>query len=106
MHRDERRGALYAGDVFVHTASPATQEFVAFTRSMIEDAFRGLDPETAQYDMDVETYAAVLGRPEPAFIHHPESKRHLCVILTEHGCDPNSPTSTCRACDRRRPTTI
>ena len=85
---EERRRALYAGDLFVHTASSAISEFVAFTRGLVEDAFGGLDPETAQYDMDVETYAAVLGRLKPAFIHHPESKRHLAAILTEHGCDP------------------
>ena len=33
---DERREALYAGDIFVHTASPAIAEFVAFTRGMVE----------------------------------------------------------------------
>lgn len=85
---DERRSALYTGDIFVHTASPAIREFVAFTRGMVEEAFRGHDPETAQYDMDVETYAGVLAALKPAFIHHPESKRHLCAILTERGCDP------------------
>jgi hypothetical protein len=84
---DGRRQALYAGDIFVHTASPAIQDFVAFTREMIQDAFGGLNPETAQYDMDVESYAALLGRLKPAFIHHPESKRHLRDILTERGCD-------------------
>jgi hypothetical protein len=85
---DERREALYAGDIFVHTSSQAIRDFVSFTRGMVEEAFGGLDPETAQYDMDVETYASVLGRLKPAFIHHPESKRHLRAILTEHGCDP------------------
>ena len=79
---------LYAGDLFVHTGSPAIREFVAFTRGLVEDAFGGLDPETAQYDMDVEAYAAMLAQLKPAFIHHPESKRHLCAILAEHGCDP------------------
>lgn len=85
---DERRRALYAGDIVVHTGSPAIREFVEFTRGMVEEAFAGRDPETAQYDMDVQTYAAVLGRLKPAFIHHPESKRHLRAILVEHGCDP------------------
>ena len=36
---DERRSALYSGDIFVHTQSPAIEAFVAFTRGMIEDAF-------------------------------------------------------------------
>jgi hypothetical protein len=86
---DGRRTRLYAGDLFVHTRSRAIEEFVAFTRDMVEDAFGGLDPETAQYDMDVESYAAVLAQLKPAFIHHPESKRHLCAILEAHGCDPD-----------------
>jgi hypothetical protein len=85
---DQRRASLYAGDLFVHTDSPAIREFVAFTRGLVEDAFGGLDPETAHYDMDVKTYAATLARLKPAFIHHPESKRHLGAILVEHGCDP------------------
>ena len=85
---DERRTALYAGDIFVHTASAAVRDFVAFTRGMVEEAFDGLDPETAQCDLDVETYAGVLAGLKPAFIHHPESKRHLRAILAEHGCDP------------------
>ena len=38
---DERRHALYSGDIFMHTHSPAIQEFVAFTRGMIEEAFGG-----------------------------------------------------------------
>ena len=85
---DERRNALFAGDIFVHTHSPAVEAFVAFTRQMIADVFGDRDPETAQYDMDVNEYAAVLGALKPAFICHPESKTHLRAILTEHGCDP------------------
>jgi hypothetical protein len=85
---DERRHALYSGDIVVHTNSPAVQAFVSFTRGMVEEAFGGRDPETAQYDMDVTAYAAVLAELKPAFIHHPESKTHLREILVEHGCDP------------------
>ena len=85
---DQRRSSLYAGDLFVHTGSAAIREFVAFTRGLVEDAFGGLDPETAQHEMDVKDYAATLARLKPAFIHHPESKQHLCAILVEHGCDP------------------
>ena len=85
---DERRLALYSGDIFVHTRSGAVEAFVTFTRTMVEDAFGGRDPETAQYEMDVNDYAAVLADLKPAFIHHPESKHHLRAILEEHGCDP------------------
>jgi hypothetical protein len=85
---DERRDRLYAGDLFVQYASPAIASFVDFTRQLVEEAFDPYDPELAQYEMDVESYAAVLARLKPNFIHHPESKTHLRAILTEQGCDP------------------
>lgn len=85
---DERRHALYSGDIVVHTGSAAIEAFVGFTRGLVEEAFGGRDPETAQYSMGVEEYAAVLGALKPAFIHHPECKNHLRAILVEHGCDP------------------
>jgi hypothetical protein len=54
---------------------------------MIEDAFKGQDPRTAQTNIEVERYAALLGKLKPAFIHDPESKRHLQSILSEFVCD-------------------
>jgi len=62
---------------------------VKFTRQLVEEAFAPHDPELAQYEMDVESYAAVLAGLKPNFIHHPESKTHLRAILTEQGCDPD-----------------
>ena len=62
-------------------------EFVDFARGMIEDAFGDLDPRIAQDRMDVESYAELLGKLKPAFIHHPESKWHLTAILEDLGRD-------------------
>lgn len=44
---------------------------------MIEDAFAGTDPETAQFEMDVEAYAALLADLKPRFIHHPRSNERI-----------------------------
>ncbi len=88
-HSDEqRRQALYSGQLFVYSPRPSTLAFADFTRSMVEDAFNGLDPEKAQYSMPVDKYASILASLKPSFIHHPESKRHLQNILTDFGCDP------------------
>jgi hypothetical protein len=84
---DLRRQRLYDGQLFVYSPRPTTLAFVAFARSMIEDAFTGIDPRIAQRDMPVDNYAELLGKLKPAFIHHPDSKRHLQNILTEFGCD-------------------
>jgi hypothetical protein len=84
---EERRQRLYEGQLFVYAPRKSSLEFVGFARSMIEDAFGGRDPRTAQHEMPVEDYAALLGRLKPAFIHHPESKRHIQAMLEELGAD-------------------
>jgi hypothetical protein len=84
---DNRRQQLYDGQLFVFSPRKSILNFVAFARSMIEDAFGDLDPRTAQDHMEVERYADLLGELKPAFIHHPESKYHLRMILEDLGCD-------------------
>ncbi len=85
---DKRREEIYRGQLFVYTPSANTLAFVEFARRMIEEAFEGLHPVTAQYHLPVEQYAAILAQLKPAFIHHPRSKEFLQAILTERGCDP------------------
>jgi hypothetical protein len=89
MTDDERRSKLYTGDLFVQGPSPSVEGFVEFTRGMVEDAFGSHDPETAQYDLPVDEYAAILASLKPTFIHAAESKAHLQAILAEHGADPD-----------------
>jgi hypothetical protein len=84
---DRRRAAIYGGDIFVTSPDEATAAFCAFTRGLIEKAFAGLDPETAQDLLAVERYAAILGDLKPRFIHHPQSKVFLREILEARGCD-------------------
>jgi hypothetical protein len=84
-----RREALYQGQLFVYSPRPSVTGFVEFAKSMIADAFGGIDPREAQHEMEVEQYADLLGKLKPAFIHHPESKRHLQNILKDFNCDPD-----------------
>ena len=84
---DERRTKLYDGDIYVYSPSPAALEFCSFVKQMIVEAFGPLDPETAQFHMEVNDYAELLGRLKPSFIHHPESKSMLSQVLGERGCD-------------------
>jgi hypothetical protein len=83
-----RREHLYAGDVMVYGASPATLALVDFTRQLVEEAFDGFDPQTAQHHMEVEAFAALLADLKPRFIHHPRCKELLPALLEERGCDP------------------
>ena len=82
-----RREHLYRGDVMVYGPSPSTLALVDFTRGLVEEAFGDLDPQLAQYEMDVHDFAAVLAELKPRFIHHPRCKELLPQILSERGCD-------------------
>lgn len=84
---DLRRNRLFEGQLFVYSARRSVLDFADFAKSMIEDAFGGLNPRTAQHEMDVERYANLLGGLKPAFIHHPDSKRLLKRVLEDFGCD-------------------
>ncbi|GAA0361459.1 hypothetical protein GCM10009530_08720 [Microbispora corallina] len=86
MDDEERRAHLYAGDVFVYPATPSSTELIGFARELIEDAFGGLDPETAQFEMPVEGFAALLADLKPRFIHHPQCKKLLPMVIEEIGC--------------------
>jgi hypothetical protein len=83
-----RRRLLYEGQLFTYSARPSSLAFTEFARQMIEEAFRPLDPVTAQYEMSVEQFVAIFGPLKPQFIHHPESKRLIKALLEDFGCDP------------------
>jgi hypothetical protein len=87
---DARRNGLYAGRIYVYSPRPSTLAYIEFTRGLIAEALRPLDPERAQYELPVEQFAAILGELKPRFIHHPESKRHVVNILSDLGCDPDN----------------
>ena len=87
MTDDQRRQELFGGQLFAYSPRPGALAFCQFARGLIEEAFRNLDPAIAQHSLPVEEYATVLGKLKPAFIHHPESKRHIQQIFREMGCD-------------------
>lgn len=89
MTDDEWRAALFDGQLFVYSPSKSSLAFIEFVRMLIEEAFRPHDPEMAQFDMPVEQYAGLLTKLKPNFIHHPEAKGYLQVLLHEMGCDLN-----------------
>ena len=84
---DERRAALYAGDLLVFSPTKSSLALVEFAKQMVAEAFAPLDPERAQFDLPVERFAAILGKLKPAFIHHPRCKELLPALLHELGCD-------------------
>ncbi len=60
-----RRERLFDGDLIVNTPTDASRALCEFARSQIAQSFGSLDPETAQYEMPVEQYAALLSDEGP-----------------------------------------
>lgn len=84
---ETRRQHLYQGDLFAFSPRPSVCALIEFARELIEEAFAPRNPQTAQFEMRVEEFAAVLNQLKPKFIHHPRSKELLRGILSEFGCD-------------------
>ena len=84
---DERRARLYAGDIFILSATAGTQALIDLARGMLERAFAPHDPRTIHEHATPEAVAAILGTLKPQFIHHPECKIIIPQIMREHGID-------------------
>jgi hypothetical protein len=85
---ERRRYALFNGSLFAWSPTPSMLRLVALARDLLGRAFAPNDPIRAQYDMDVEDFAATLGRVKPEFIHHPECKTLIREVLVEVGANP------------------
>ena len=82
-----RRKRLYEGQIFVFSPRPASVALCEFARTMIEEAFDGLDPRTAQFSMPVEQYVSIVAPLKPKFIHHPQTKGLLRALVEDFACD-------------------
>lgn len=82
-----RRQRLYDGQLFVFTPRPSTIALCEHAKAMIEAAFGSIDPRTAQYQMPVEEYVAIVAPLKPKFIHNDTTKRLVQEILIELNCD-------------------
>jgi hypothetical protein len=71
LEDEARRRRLYEGQIFVYSPRPSAAALCAFARTMIGEAFEGLDPQKAQYDMPVEQFVSIVAPLKPRFIHHP-----------------------------------
>ena len=84
---EERRNRLYAGDIFIMSATDRTRALIALARRMLEEAFAPHDPRTIHEHKTPDEVAAILGDLKPRFIHNPFCKKIIPQIMQEHGVD-------------------
>jgi hypothetical protein len=84
---DQRRRELYDGQLYVYSPRESTQALCEHARQMCAEAFAPHHPQEAQHHLPVEQYASILASLKPSFIHHPESKRLIQLVLKDLSCD-------------------
>jgi hypothetical protein len=87
LNDDARRQRLYAGDLFMFSPTPATLALVALAQRMLEEAFAPHEPRSVHEYRTAEDVAGILSKLKPAFIHHPECKRLIPLMMKERGVD-------------------
>ncbi len=86
---DDRRTALFRGDLFVFSPTPHSVELAGFARELAERAFAPHLPPEAQHHLDKQSYVAILAELKPMFINHPRSKELVRGVLADLGADPD-----------------
>ncbi len=85
---DERRARVFDGDFFLYTDDRGSRALCALAREMTEEAFAGIDPERAQFDMPVEEFIRRVGPLKSGFTNSARTKELCQTYLSELGCDP------------------
>lgn len=84
---DERRAGLYAGSIYINSATKSSLALVSLARHMLEEAFAPHDPRTIHRHLSAEQVAAILGTLKPRFVHHPECKTLIRDMMLENRVD-------------------
>jgi hypothetical protein len=88
LNDQTRRERLYAGDIIVFSATPASLGLVDLARRLLDKAFMPHDPRTIHRHWTPEQVAASLAVLKPKFIHHPECKELIPALMHERNVEP------------------
>ncbi|RZT87875.1 hypothetical protein EV383_4807 [Pseudonocardia sediminis] len=83
-----RRESLYRGDFFLYTDIEGADALADHAKALIADAFDGLDPERAQYSMDVEEFISRVEPLKREFTNGHRTKELCQRFATDLGVDP------------------
>lgn len=84
---DARRERVFGGDFYLYTDLAASQALCRHARDMVAEAFDGLDPERAQFELSVEEFIRRVGPLKSAFTNGSTTKELCQRFIAELGCD-------------------
>ena len=88
LEEPERRQRIFGGDFFLYTDVSESHAIVGFAKHLIAEAFGDLDPERAQYKVDVEEFVRRVGPLKSRFTNDPRTKELCQALVKAMGSDP------------------
>lgn len=86
----ERRTSLFAGDLYVYTGRPGALGLADHARSLVAEAFAGLDPERAQYGMGVDEFVTRVAPLKSEFTNGERTKVLCQQFVRDFDVDPDT----------------
>jgi hypothetical protein len=87
---DERRESLFAGDFHLYSGKPGALALVEHARDLISEAFAGLDPEHAQFELGVAEFVDRVGPLKSTFTNGRRTKELCRQFAIDFGMDPDT----------------
>jgi hypothetical protein len=88
LDEPERRRRLFQGDFFLYTDVPEAHALVAWARELAGAAFGDLDPERAQFALDVEEFVRRVAPLKARFTNDERTKTLSQALVRAMGSDP------------------
>jgi hypothetical protein len=85
---DARRTSLFDGNIYLYSSFPASITLAELASRLISEAFAGLDPERAQFELPVADFISRVAPLKAEFTNGARSKELCQAFAVELGCDP------------------
>ncbi|WGF87225.1 hypothetical protein [Marinivivus vitaminiproducens] len=86
---DRRRELIFGGDFFLHTDLASSKALCQHAKDMVLEAFDGLDPERAQFELELPDFIKRVGPLKSGFTNSAKTKDLCKALVEELGCDPD-----------------
>lgn len=83
----ERRELLYEGELLFFSRRQSTEDLCNYAKQLASEALAPLDPETAQFQLDVPSFIQRVGPLKTKFTNCQHTKELIRAILADFDCD-------------------
>src|SRR5262245_27247287 len=84
---EARREHIFKGSIILTSPVPKVSSLCGFAQSLIEAAFSGFNPRTAQFSLSVQEFVNIIGPLKSKFTNDLRTKELVRSVLSEFGCN-------------------